>query len=107
MPVAGHHQEIEVLRCQAEAPFSLELAHESGRTRPVVSILSLMAPLRIVQQSEQVRHARGNAKLACQSTAMKCHPRPMARAMDSIPVESKRLPDPTGQTRRQAGWYVD
>jgi hypothetical protein len=106
MPLTGHHQKVEIRLWQIEEPLFLELAHEPGRTRPVIPIPSLMAALRIVQQGEQVRHPRGNAELACESAAMECHPRPMARTMDTIPVETKRLPYPANKTGGQARWCV-
>nr|WP_271679081.1 hypothetical protein [Thermomonas mangrovi] len=49
MSLAGHDQEVEILLCQVEEPFFLELTHKLGRAWPMVAIPTFMAALRIVQ----------------------------------------------------------
>lgn len=107
MPLAGHHQKVEIRLWQIEDPLFLELAHEPSRTRPVVAIPPLMAALRVMKQRKQVRHQGRNAVSSRQMSSMEGDTRPMARTMDTIPVETKRLPYPADQTEGQARWCVD
>lgn len=97
---------VEIRLWQIEEPLFLELAHESGRTRPVIGVPTLITTLRVMQQGEQVRDQRRDTQLLRQITPMEGHPCPVARTMNALPVESKRLPYPADQAGGQTRWFV-
>lgn len=107
MPIAGHHQEVEIRLWQIEESLFLEPAYEPGRTRPVVAIPPLMAALRVMKKRKQVRHQGRNAVSSRQMSSMERDTPPMACTMDALPIELERLPYPADQTGGQARWFVD